>query len=321
MLYNAIIKYEERMVSKIETVKLRKEFGTLVAVNDITFELQEGQVLGLIGPNGAGKTTLIRMLCTLLPPTSGEVKVAGYDIKEDYLKARKHIGYMPDFFNLYSDLTLRECLEFFAESYGVEKSLIPQKVEESLEFVALLDKRNEFIRHLSRGMVQRMGVASLLVRDPDVCLLDEPASGLDPQSRIQLREILKRLSSMGKTIVISSHILTELSGFCTHIAIMNNGKLVTYGSVDEIHNRIYTSKKIRITLLDDLEKARTVISGFNKAVIEKAENKNIVVNLTGTSEDMAQLNSLLVKAGVKVVEFAEQKVGLEDLYMKISASK
>ncbi|MFA5292956.1 MAG: ABC transporter ATP-binding protein [Phycisphaerae bacterium] len=309
------------MVSKIETVKLRKEFGTLVAVNDITFELQEGQVLGLIGPNGAGKTTLIRMLCTLLPPTSGEVKVAGYDIKEDYLKARKHIGYMPDFFNLYSDLTLRECLEFFAESYGVEKSLIPQKVEESLEFVALLDKRNEFIRHLSRGMVQRMGVASLLVRDPDVCLLDEPASGLDPQSRIQLREILKRLSSMGKTIVISSHILTELSGFCTHIAIMNNGKLVTYGSVDEIHNRIYTSKKIRITLLDDLEKARTVISGFNKAVIEKAENKNIVVNLTGTSEDMAQLNSLLVKAGVKVVEFAEQKVGLEDLYMKISASK
>ena len=156
------------MVSIIETVKLRKEFGTLVAVNDITFDLRQGQVLGLIGPNGAGKTTLIRMLCTLLPPTSGTVKISGLDIKRDYLKARKTIGYMPDFFNLYSDLTITECLEFFAESYGIEKHRIPQKINESLEFVALEHKRHEFIKHLSRGMVQRMGVASLLVRDPDV---------------------------------------------------------------------------------------------------------------------------------------------------------
>lgn len=307
------------MVSIIETVKLRKEFGTLVAVNDITFNLQQGQVLGLIGPNGAGKTTLIRMLCTLLPLTSGTVKVSGLDIKRDYLKARKTIGYMPDFFNLYSDLTICECLAFFAESYGVEKRLIQEKIAESLEFVTLQDKRNEFIRHLSRGMVQRMGIASLLVRDPDVYLLDEPASGLDPQSRIQLRDILKRLSSLGKTIVISSHILTELSGFCTHIAIMNNGKLVTYGSVGEIHNRIYTSKKIRIMLLDGMEKAQSVITGFSKAEIEKTENNCIFVNLTGSSEDMAQLNFLLVTAGLKVAEFAEQKIGLEDLYMKISA--
>lgn len=312
---------EEPMVSIIETVKLRKEFGTLVAVNDITFNLRQGQVLGLIGPNGAGKTTLIRMLCTLLPPTSGTVKISGLDIKRDYLKARKTIGYMPDFFNLYSDLTITECLEFFAESYGIEKHRIPQKINESLEFVALEHKRHEFIKHLSRGMVQRMGVASLLVRDPDVYLLDEPASGLDPQSRIQLRDILRRLSSLGKTIVISSHILTELSGFCTHIAIMNNGKLVTCGSVDEIQNKIYTSKKIRITVIDEIEKTKSLVQGFNIAAIEKIQDNTLLVNLTGSDEDLARLNTHLVSAGLKVVEFSEQKVGLEDLYMKISGNQ
>ncbi|OQA02024.1 MAG: putative ABC transporter ATP-binding protein YbhF [Planctomycetes bacterium ADurb.Bin401] len=309
------------MVSIIETVKLRKEFGTLVAVNDITFDLRQGQVLGLIGPNGAGKTTLIRMLCTLLPPTSGTVKISGLDIKRDYLKARKTIGYMPDFFNLYSDLTITECLEFFAESYGIEKHRIPQKINESLEFVALEHKRHEFIKHLSRGMVQRMGVASLLVRDPDVYLLDEPASGLDPQSRIQLRDILRRLSSLGKTIVISSHILTELSGFCTHIAIMNNGKLVTCGSVDEIQNKIYTSKKIRITVIDEIEKAKSLVQGFNIAAIEKIQDNTLLVNLSGSAEDLARLNMHLVSAGLKVIEFSEQKVGLEDLYMKISGNQ
>jgi ABC-2 type transport system ATP-binding protein len=308
-------------VSTIQTIKLRKEFGALVAVNDLTFSLEHGQVLGLIGPNGAGKTTLIRMLCTLLPPTGGQVEISGYDIKKEYLKARKHIGYMPDFFNLYSDLTLKECLEFFAESYDVEKSLIQKKIKEVLEFVGLQDKCDNFIKHLSRGMVQRMGIASLLVRDPDVYLLDEPASGLDPQSRIQLRDILKRLSGIGKTIIISSHILTELSGFCTHIAIMNNGKLAAYGSVDDIHNSIYTSKKIRITLIDNIDKAIGVISGFSSASIDKTENNNIFVNLKGSSEEMAQLNYLLVSNNLKVVEFSEEKAGLEDLFMKISASQ
>jgi len=162
----------------LEVNNLRKEFGTVVAVNDISLSVEKGQVWGLIGPNGAGKTTLLRMLATVLRPTSGSVQLLGFDLAKEYLKIRRHIGFLPDFFNLYNDLTLQECLEFFAKAYRVEDELIPQRVDEVLDYIELQNKRDDFIRHLSRGMVQRMGVGVLLVHDPDVFLLDEPASGL-----------------------------------------------------------------------------------------------------------------------------------------------
>ena len=219
----------------LEINNIRKEYGTVVAVNDVSFSMAPGQVLGLIGPNGAGKTTLLRILATVLRPTSGSVKLLGYDLKKQYLKIRKNIGYLPDFFNLYNDLTLRECLDFFARAYKVKVKSIPDRIDEVLSYIELSNKQNDLIRHLSRGMVQRMGVGALLVHNPDLFLLDEPASGLDPKARIHLREILKKLANEGKTIIISSHILTELSGFCTHIALMNDGKIVMHGAVDEIH--------------------------------------------------------------------------------------
>ena len=226
------------MMSIVQLQGLRKEYSSLAAVDDVSFSVEPGQVVGLIGPNGAGKTTLLRMLATLLPPTDGTATVCGADLRKQPLAVRRSIGYLPDFFNLYPDLTLRECLDFFARAYGVAAEAVAERVEATLTFVNLESKKDSLIRHLSRGMVQRMGLATLLVREPEVFLLDEPASGLDPMARIQLRDILRRLSQQGKTILISSHILTELSGFCTHIAIMNRGQLVMYGSVEEIERQI-----------------------------------------------------------------------------------
>jgi len=305
----------------LEVDNLRKEFGTLVAVNNISLSVEKGQVWGLIGPNGAGKTTLLRMLATLLRPTSGSVRLLGFDLAKEYLKIRRHIGYLPDFFNLYNDLTLRECLEFFAKAYKVEKKLIPQRVDEVLDYIELQSKRDDFIRHLSRGMVQRMGVGVLLVHDPDVFLLDEPASGLDPKARIQLRAVLKKLSGEGKTIIISSHILTELSGFCSHIALMNEGNVVLHGAVDEIQRKVFDTRKLRVSVLDDCEEAVRLIEGFTKTKIETARDNEIIVEISADESELAALNSHLVAKGIKVYSFGEEKTDLEDLFMKISDSE
>jgi len=314
-------KFHPVTMNIIEVNNIRKEFGTLVAVNDVNFSVEKGQVVGLIGPNGAGKTTLLRILATLLKPTNGNAQILGHDLAKEYLKARKHIGYMPDFFNLYNDLTIRECLEFFAKAYKVDPASIGQRVDSVINYVDLNDKRDSFIRHLSRGMVQRMGVAVLLVHDPDVFLLDEPASGLDPRARITLREILKKLSSDGKTIIISSHILTELSGFCTHIIIMNQGKIVVHGEVDEIQQRIIGSKKISISVLEDCDKAAYLIKGFPNTKVSAVQNNTITVEINAPPAELAGLNKMLVKNDIKVIAFFEEKTDLEDIFMKVSSAK
>jgi len=308
----------------METVgvdKLRKEYGALVAVNDVSFSLGPGQVLGLIGPNGAGKTTLLRMLATVLRPTSGSVRILGHDSAKQYLAIRKHLGFLPDFFNLYNDLTLRECLEFFAKAYKVDDDLIPHRVAEVLKYVELENKRDEFVRHLSRGMVQRMGIGVLLVHDPDVLLLDEPASGLDPKARIQLRAVLKRLSGEGKTIIISSHILTELSGFCSHVALMNAGDIVMQGAVEEIQQKVFGSRKIIISVLEKSEEAVRLIEEFPGAEVRAVRDNTITVEAGPGEAQLAALNSHLVTKGVKVFSFAEEKTDLEDLFMKISGGQ
>jgi len=305
----------------LEVNSIRKEFGTVVAVNDVSFSVDKGQVWGLIGPNGAGKTTLLRILATVLRPTSGSVRLLGYDLAKEYLAIRKHIGFLPDFFNLYNDLTLRECLEFFAKAYKVEDKLISQRIDEVLDYIELQSKRNDFIRHLSRGMVQRMGVGVLLVHGPDVFLLDEPASGLDPKARIQLRAILTKLSREGKTIIISSHILTELSGFCSHIALMNEGNVVLHGAVDDIQRKVFDSRKIRISVLDDCDKAVQLIEKFSNTKIETIRDNEIIVEISAGESELAALNSHLVSKGIKVFSFGEEKTDLEDLFMKISDSE
>jgi len=305
----------------LEVNSIRKEFGTVVAVNDVSLSVDKGQVWGLIGPNGAGKTTLLRILATVLRPTSGSVRLLGYDLAKEYLAIRKHIGFLPDFFNLYNDLTLRECLEFFAKAYKVEDKLISQRIDEVLDYIELQSKRNDFIRHLSRGMVQRMGVGVLLVHGPDVFLLDEPASGLDPKARIQLRAVLTKLSREGKTIIISSHILTELSGFCSHIALMNEGKIVLQGAVDEIQQKVFDSRKIRVSVLENCDQAVRLIKEFPDTKIGTVQDNDITVEISAGESELAALNSHLVSKGIKVFSFGEEKTNLEDLFMKISDSE
>jgi len=306
----------------IDAMKLRKEYGTLVAVRDVDFRVEAGQVVGLIGPNGAGKTTLLRMLATLLQPTRGEVKVFGLDIGKDYLEIRKRIGYLPDFFNLYSDLTLRECLRFFADSYGVRREIQEEKIQEVLGFVDLEEKKDGLIHHLSRGMVQRMGLATLLVRDPELYLLDEPASGLDPKARIQLREILKKLSGAGKTVIISSHILTELSEFCTHISIMNKGQIVCQGSVEEIRQTVAGGRMVQISVLDRRDEAAEMLGRSNlPLVMTDTCDSTISIRVSGGLEDIAAANKLLVENGIAVYSVREVKMDIEDLFMKISSEQ
>ena len=303
----------------IETNKIRKEFGALVAINDVSLTVEKGQVLGLIGPNGAGKTTLLRILATLLRPTDGSAEILGHNLTKRYLDIRKHIGFMPDFFNLYNDLKLDECLEFFAKAYKVDAKLIPQKIDDTLEYVDLTHKREDYIRHLSRGMVQRMGVATLLVHDPEILLLDEPASGLDPKARIKLRQILKRRSTEGKTIIISSHILTELSGFCSHVAIMNDGKIEVVGDVDQVSNDIITSAKMVISVLDKCDEAVNLIKEYPDTKLLAVDDHTITVETKREPEQLADLNAHLIKNNIRVTSFYEEKADLEDVFMKISS--
>jgi ABC-2 type transport system ATP-binding protein len=304
----------------IEVSGLRKEFGSLIAVNNINFALGEGQILGLIGPNGAGKTTLLRMLATLLKPTDGYIRLTGLETSTDYLKIRQSLGYLPDFFNLYHDLTIVECLEFFAKAYNVPSNMINDRIVSVLEQTELTDKRDDLIRHLSRGMVQRMGLATLMVRDPVLYLLDEPASGLDPSARIQLRTILKKLSGAGKTIIISSHILPELEDFCTHIAIMDAGKFVTYGAVDDIR-KIITGNNLRINIsvIGDRQQAVAAIMDFNKNANCTFEDHSIICEMAADNEMLADLNSYLIGRNIKVYSFNTRAAGLEDVFMKITA--
>lgn len=305
----------------VQLEALRKEFNSLVAVDDVSFSAQAGQVIGLIGPNGAGKTTLLRMLATLLPPTDGTATICQADLRKKPLSIRRSIGYLPDFFNLYPDLTLWECLDFFARAYHVPTQEIPGRVDAALTYVTLDSKKDNLIRHLSRGMVQRLGLATLLVREPAVFLLDEPASGLDPMARIQLRDILRRLGREGKTIIISSHILTELSGFCTHLAIMNCGRLLMYGSVEEIERRIVGQQAVTVRVLGDTAKAEQVLREIEGLEINTADDGAITVNGVDGPASAARINRSLVTAGVEVVELARQKTSLEDLFMTLSIEK
>lgn len=305
----------------LETAGIRKEYGTLVAVNDVNLSIDKGNVVGLIGPNGAGKTTLLRMLATLLYPTSGHGRLFGFDLVKDRLNIRERIGFLPDFFNLYRDLTLCECLEFFARAYKVESGQIAGRINDVLKYVDLDSKRKDFIRNLSRGMVQRLGLAALLVHSPDVLLLDEPASGLDPKARLQLRDLLQKLRQEGKTIIISSHILAELSSFCTHIAIMNKGHIVMYGGVGDIQQKTIGSRRIVVSVLNDCEKAVSFIKKYPNSKIMAVQDNRITVDIIADKEEIASLNAGLVASGVKVAEFYEEKINLEDLFMKISSNE
>jgi len=301
----------------IELSNLRKEFDDLTAVTDLTVSIPPGEIYGLIGPNGAGKTTTIRMACGLLAPTQGEVRVAGVDVVHDPDRAQQYVGYLSDFFSVYEDLKVWEYVDYFAHAYKMPEEEIAGRVTEVIAQVGLEVKRDALIRGLSRGMKQRLGIARAIIHRPTVLLLDEPASGLDPKARFELRNLLRSLRDQGATVLISSHILTELEGFCTSIGIMEKGRLVRSGLISDVTAAENPARLIRLRWMGDgatlgaLEKSPQV----SAIALENGEGS---FHFSGSDQELAELLAALIAGGARVLSFAESRQTVEDLYMKLS---
>ena len=303
----------------IELIHLRKEYDELVAVHDLKLTIPHGEIFGLIGPNGAGKTTTIRMACGLLAPTVGRALVNGIDVAAEPERAQQSIGYLSDFFAVYEDLKVWEYLDYFAHAYRVAEGDIAARVNEVIGQVSLEVKRDAMIRGLSRGMKQRLGIARAIIHRPKVLLLDEPASGLDPKARLELRNLLRSLRDEGSTILISSHILTELEGFCTSIGIMEKGRMVRSGRIDEVTAAENLARDLRLSWLGDATALLEQKLGGHVHVSNLQLGTGTgTFQFAGSDEELAQLLSDLVASGVRVKTFAEIKQTVEDLYMKLS---
>lgn len=309
----------------IELDGLTKRFGELTAINDLSLSVQKGAIVGFIGPNGAGKTTTMRIITTLLEPTAGEVRVAGHSVRHDPRSVRRVIGYMPDFFGVYSDMKVWEYLDFFAACYQIPEPIRKGLLDDLLELVDLGHRRDDFVEDLSRGMKQRLCLARTLVHDPEVLILDEPASGLDPRARIEMRELLRELGSMGKTIFFSSHILSEIADVCTSVAILDRGNLVTYGRLDEIRNKIRPYRQIKVRVLGSvqelLEKIKQLdqVSGATDGPKNHEPDDEISFKFTGDDQMLSELLSQLVAEGFSITSFAEEPGDLEDVFMSVTA--
>lgn len=303
----------------IKTENLRKDYDNLVALKGLNIDIGEGFCYGLIGPNGAGKTTTIRMLATMLEPTDGRAYIGGYDVQKNPYEVRQIIGYMPDFFSLYNNLKVWEFLDFFGEAYSVPIEIRGKRIDWVIEVTDLGMKRNEFVKGLSRGMCQRLCLAKTLLHDPAVLLLDEPASGLDPKARIDMRNVLRRLTAEGKTILISSHILTELSDFCNSIGIMEKGRMVVSGKVDDILQQIKPGRRVRVDFVSGKEQFEAVLAKLGNIDNLEADNKRADFVFKGTIEELADLQAELVMAGVRMASFYERQENLEDIFMQVAA--
>lgn len=301
----------------VELNGLSKSFGDVRAVDDLSFTVERGDAFGFIGPNGAGKTTALRMLATLLQPDAGTAVLNGCEIGDDVLGVRASIGYMPDFFGLYDDIRVWEYLDFFGAAYGLAPARRAQAAAEALDRVRLADKREDYVDHLSRGMKQRLCLARALLHDPPILLLDEPASGLDPLARMEMRELLQELARADKTILISSHILPELGELCNRIGIIVGGRLVKSGTFEEIGGRALTERQVVVDFADraaeaeEFVRARPTVGGATR------EGNSLQVTLPGGVEEQAELLRALVGSGFPVVSFSEKTTGLEDLYVQL----
>jgi ABC-2 type transport system ATP-binding protein len=303
----------------IQLVRLRKEFDDLVAVNGLNVEIAAGEIYGLIGPNGAGKTTTIRMACGLLAPTEGHVVINGIDVQKEPEQAQRHVGYLSDFFSVYEDLKVWEYLDYFANAYKLDPALIPARIEQVIAEVGLEVKRDSLIHGLSRGMKQRLGIARAIVHRPEVLLLDEPASGLDPKARLDLRNLLLKLRDQGCTILISSHILSDLEGFCTSIGIMEKGRMIRSGRIAQIREAEGAMRVLRIAWLGTAEprllETLRADSRISEPVIRESE---CMFKFQGAESDVAALLPALLATGQRIVYFGEVQQTVEDLYVKIS---
>ncbi len=303
----------------IETRFLTKVYRDLVALDKLSLTVEKGDIYGFIGPNGAGKTTTMKILATLLRPTSGQAYVCGYSVNGQAKHIRKKIGYVPDFFGVYEDMTVTEYLEFFASLYGLHGQERQRVIRDVLDLTDLSYKEKAQVDSLSRGMQQRLGLARVLLHDPEVLLLDEPASGLDPRARVEIRELLKELRSMGKTILISSHILSELAELCNKVAIIERGQLIFSGPVEDILRRVRRAGIVQIKLREGNDRALPVISDHGLvAKVQTIDGGIIEVELKPEAEDYTFLPALLVEKGFKILIVREEQVNLEDAFMKVT---
>ena len=302
----------------IKTQNLTKAYGELHAIDDLNIELDKGDLFGYIGPNGSGKTTTMRILATLLQPSWGEAYVCGHSIYTNPKEIRRAIGYMPDFFGVYDDMKVIEYLEFFAAAYRIKGPSRRKICNEVLDLVDLGYKRDAFVTSLSRGMTQRLGLARVLLHDPQVLLLDEPASGLDPRARIEIRGLLKELGKMGKTIMVSSHILPELADICNKVGIIERGKLLVCANVSDVMRQVRQRPILNIRVADDADAAAKLID--SSELVEKVEIRDglIHVTLAENSEDYTPLPTLLIQAGHKLTLFREEELNLETAFMALT---
>ena len=302
----------------IELMNFTKRYGDLLAVDDLNLKIEAGEMFGFIGPNGAGKSTTIRFLATLLKATSGDATVNGHRVSKDPLAVRRAVGYMPDAFGVYDGMKVWEFLDFFAVAYQISRSRRKQVIGDVLELLDLTGKRNDYVNSLSRGMKQRLCLAKTLVHDPPVLILDEPASGLDPRARVEVKALLKELRRMGKTILISSHILTELADCCTSIGIIERGKLLMHGPISEVYRRIRRNRIVTIKFVDKMEEGVSLIRSMPETREVQVEDHTVTVELAAEDEQVAALLEKLVTNGVRMHSFAEKEPTLEDVFMLVT---
>jgi ABC-2 type transport system ATP-binding protein len=309
----------------IETRDLVKKYGKFTAVDGLSLQVPAGSIYGFVGPNGAGKTTTMRVLTTLTRPTAGLAWVAGQSVTEDRRAVRRAIGYMPDEFGVYDDLRVWEYLDFFAACYDIPENERKKLIDDLLELVDLIHRRDDMVDKLSRGMKQRLSLARTLAHDPQVLILDEPASGLDPRARVEIRELLVELSKMGKTIFFSTHILADVGEICSHIGIIEAGKMIAQGSMEEMRAQLVPHREIMVTVKDNdaAEQVKTlaaeVVGVVQVEILEpKGGRSRVRIDFTGDDEGVVALNQKLTSSGIAVLGFSEETKDLESMFMRVT---
>lgn len=310
------------MSAIIEINNLSKRYGKRMAVNKLSLSVQEGDIFGFVGPNGAGKTSTIRIMTTLLQPESGDILIDGHSVNDAPEKVRREIGYMPDFFGIYDDMLLWEYLDFFGACYQIPEKERAILIDELLELVDLSHRKQDAVDKLSRGMKQRLSLARTLINDPKVLILDEPASGLDPRARSEIRELLRELATMGKTVFFSTHILEDVAEICTRVGIIEAGQLVAYGSIEELQQQLLPTRKIEITILGKAEEAEKIlqqVAGIQAINIEETNGQKhmlLTCELSGTDEEVSKLLAQLIHENIPVIHFTEDIRNIESVFLE-----
>lgn len=302
----------------IELFEFGKDYGDFTAVGSLTLKIEAGEMFGFIGPNGAGKSTTIRYLATLLKATRGDATVNGFSVNSDPMSVRRSIGYMPDDFGVYDGMKVWEFLDFFAVAYKIGRTQRKQVIMDVLELLDLAHKRDDFVNGLSRGMKQRLCLAKTLVHDPPVLILDEPTSGLDPRARIEVKALLKELRRMGKTVLISSHILSELADCCSSIGIIERGQLLMTGPMDNVYRQIRRNRMVEIRFNDKADAGISILRSCPELRDIEINGDRVLVELEADEHQLANIMTQLVTAGIPLRSFNDKEPTLEDVFMMVT---